>query len=222
MGHGKHVFNREGKVGSGTIAAIVALLVVGAFCYWAFLRGEASAKRLLAKKDLTPDEIRLVAEMLLAHDDEGLRGQALKHLGTQGDKAVPVLSEIAEKTDDSTLQFAVFGVLSYLDEKESVEVLGKLIVSPKLETRMEVVSIASKMNSPSAAPVLIKALEDENMMIRSTAAGALGPTGAREAIAPLRKALMNDPEKSVRAHAARSLKDLTGQDYRRFVDEPTG
>ena len=167
---------------------------------------------LLEAQTLGPDEIRRVATRLLVHDDIDLRSAAARKLTEAGDSAVPVLVELALKHPDRILRIAVLEVLRVLDEERTVTVVEQLAIEDDAELRRVAVDIAARLSHRGARDVLVKALDDEDGGVLSTAAGACASKGVRDAV-PALKQLLNHPSISVRRHSARALGRLTGKRY---------
>ena len=195
------------------VTAVVVFLVVGVG-YTVF---SGSAEDLLDQETLTPGEIQRVAEELLLHDDLQIRTRASEKLAAQGETAIPVLKDVGLSTSDSELRMAVFAVLAPMHAESAAEILEAMMDDDDPHIRQRAAKAASQLRTPRAVAVLEKGLADSHTGIRSSVAGLIGPAGIREVIPALKKAL-NDPERSVRKHAARSLEDLTGQDYSAAVD----
>jgi hypothetical protein len=91
----------------------------------------------------------------------------------------------------------------------------RLLASADPAVRLE--GVLRVANDASAAPLLLKALEDGDPFVRSTAAASLGRRGDPSAIGSL-LGLIRDPDLEVRRTASRSLLDLAGIRFKPVED----
>ncbi len=187
------------------VAAGVVLLVPAAFLVM-WLTSE-SAEDLLSAQSPTPAQIRKIATSLLVDSDLNIRSRASAKLSGLGEKATPILREVAAETRDPELRFAVLGILRVMDAPAAVQVVGTLIQNPDANVRQEAVQLAGHIEAPKAAPLLEKAIQDPDPAVRSSAASRLDPRASPSAASRLQAAL-KDPDYNVRRHAARQLRQL--------------
>jgi HEAT repeat protein len=203
------------------VAAGVGIVVLGVMLMvW---RMSESTEDLLALQSPTPQQIRKIAVRLLVDPDLAIRARATAKLSGLGDKAKPVLRELASETSDEALRVAVLGVLRVLDSTAAAEVVVRMIQNPKVEVRQQAVHLAADISDAKATTALEQALADSDpgvrsaaaasldprssASVRSAAAASLDPRSSASAASKLRAAL-NDPDYNVRRHAARSLRLL--------------
>jgi HEAT repeat protein len=146
----------------------------------------------LALAAIGPAAAPAVAELTksLASDDHEIRGTACYALGKIGPDAAAAVEELQRRQQD-------------LDPSERIPLLWAL-----LKIRPGDQAIAQM-----AAPLLIEALEDQQALVRTEAAAALGGLGeyAQPALERL-KQLRDDPDASVRDAAAQAVQTLEGGD----------
>jgi hypothetical protein len=105
-----------------------------------------------------------------------------------------------------------FEALIKVQHIEVASFLSKLIEDKSwhLDTRCKAVESLGRIGDPSAIPVLIYALKDNNPSIQKSAAEALGEIGAMQAVPALVIAL-NDWDEDVKCNAADSLQKILGK-----------
>jgi HEAT repeat protein len=187
------------------IAAGLGALLALAFMGWKL--SAPSLDDLLALDSPTPQQIRQIAVKGLVHPDLAIRARATEKLAALGDRAKPVLSELAAESGDSDVRYAALSVLRGMDAAAAAQVMSKMVKDGAVETRIQAVNLAAGMPDPGAAGVLEKALDDPDVSVRSAAAASLDPRSSPAAAAKLRAAL-KDPDYNVQRHAARQLRKL--------------
>ena len=192
----------------------VGVLVVAGAAWWLFTPSTAD---LLDANELTPKQIYKVATELLVHEDPKIREKSSAKLTEQGAKAVPVLQEICLTHTDSVVRKAALLVVKSIDAGAAVAILDKLITDPDPEIRRVAANSAVTLDDPRSIGILKKAMNDQDTGVRLIATGGLGQKSANDSVAALERAL-SDQNISVRRHAARSLQNLTGRNYRDRVN----
>jgi len=132
-------------------------------------------------------------------------------------EAIKPLSVIHEdQTEPKEVRYATADALGKMKNKEALDSLLKVFVNKeeKEHNLKYVIAIGFRDNKElNAVDVLIQALKDDDGMLRFKAAQVLGELKVKESIGALEEVLKNDPDKTVRRRAARSLEAITGRSY---------
>ncbi len=123
----------------------------------------------------------------LFSEDNVKRVRALRKISEMGENAIPVIPTIIDLLDENT--FVLLENDDKLNETTSIEKEAKLALV--------------KIGKPAVNP-LIKALKDEDVLIRRNAAEVLGLIGSVSAVEPL-IAILKDTDDNVREKVAESL-----------------
>ncbi len=123
----------------------------------------------------------------LFSEDNVKRVRALRKISEMGENAIPVIPTIIDVLDENT--FVLLENDDKLNETTSIEKEAKLALV--------------KIGKPAVNP-LIKALKDEDVLIRRNAAEVLGLIGSVSAVEPL-IAILKDTDDNVREKVAESL-----------------
>lgn len=131
--------------------------------------------------------------------------------------AIKPLSKVLEgQTEPKEVRYATADALGKMKNKEALEVLLKVFSNKeeKEHNLKYVIAIGFRDNKElDAVDVLIQTLKDDDGMLRYKAVQVLGELKAKESIDALEKVLKEDPDKTVRRRAARSLEIITGLSY---------
>lgn len=145
----------------------------------------ASLLGQIKKKEAVPALVRTTT-------DKALSDIAAISLGDIGDKsAIPALRKMSEDFPDRRL-WAGYG-LAALGEPDGFEILTTVAVSNSVWTeRRHAVEALGKIGNSKAVPTVVKALKDQHINVRVSAARALGMIGDPAALLALTEAL-DDP-----------------------------
>ena len=75
-------------------------------------------------------------------------------------------------------------------------------------SKIDAATSLGEMGDPSAVPALIKALDDPDLDVRESAAGALGKIKDERALSKLEDVAEDDPEKLVRDAALKAIESI--------------
>ena len=132
-------------------------------------------------------------------------------------EAIKSLSVILEdQTEPKDVRYATADALGKMKNKEALNSLLKVFSNKEEKERnlKYVIAIGFRDNNDlNAVDALIKALKDDDGMLRYKAAQVLGELKVQKSVKTLEEVLRNDPDKSVRRRAARSLEAITGRSY---------
>lgn len=149
--------------------------------------------------------IDAVTEQIAALRDEdwAVRENAAHLLGTLKDpRAVTPLIALLRDQDRSVREAAIEALRAI--GAQSVEALGTCLDQPDLSVQEAAAAILSTIADERVLPLLIKALQSSDWIVRMQAAKALGLVKHPDAIAPLIP-LLQDKVKAVREEAAAGL-----------------
>jgi HEAT repeat protein len=150
-------------------------------------------------KVCTPQVLPLIDE-----EDEALRIAVAELLGKLGDpRAVPAL--LRHQDDSPAVRRTVIGALAAIAHSSAEDALLRALNNPEDDgdARAQAAVALGKIASARGVATLVRALSDEDLIVRSAAVGALARAG-RAAIPALTQAIRNaDPE--VRRLAAEAL-----------------
>ncbi|MDB5384366.1 MAG: Phycocyanin alpha phycocyanobilin lyase [Planctomycetaceae bacterium] len=139
----------------------------------------------LKEKDAVPDLIE-------ATRDKTIHYAAAVSLGQISDrKAIPALQQMARDFPDHRL-WAGYG-LALLSEPEGFEILTEMASDPQWVNRRHSVEAMGTIGDRKMAPLLVKALKDQKMEVRISAAISLGKIGD-PATLPVLTAALNESE----------------------------
>jgi HEAT repeat protein len=130
-------------------------------------------------------------------------------------QAVPLLKKEVEDKNSRVRRYAIIALLEIAPEQSLKELLSmwEQDRDSLLERQLLYNINTSRLKDKKLCPFLIKVLENNPRKdMRQGAVIALGRIGGEQAIAALKKALL-DEEKRVRLYAAQALQMLTGQTY---------
>ncbi|MEU4764544.1 HEAT repeat domain-containing protein [Actinosynnema sp. NPDC023794] len=182
----------------------------------------------------------LVVPAALAATDDGdpaVRERAIRVLAAHGDQRA--VGRLAAACDGRHVRVALTGlvrlaeppvaptladVLQRTTDRRTRKLAGRALArigaGPRLPTwhqdrvvRRVAVWVVGQRADPGGAHVLIRALKDEDELVRARAAAGLGRVAVAEALAPLTDAL-DDPRPRVRANAATALGRIAPADLR--------
>src|SRR5262245_43355730 len=105
------------------IGGLAALLGLGFVGWWL---SAPSIEDLLASDSPTPQQIRQIVLSGLTHSDIKIRSRATDKLAGLGEKAKPVLGEIAAHSGDSELRYAALSVLRGVDSGAAAQVMSQM------------------------------------------------------------------------------------------------
>ncbi|MGE3805405.1 MAG: HEAT repeat domain-containing protein [Gemmataceae bacterium] len=121
----------------------------------------------------------------LAHLEDGVWEIPGEQLIDLGQEATPHLAALLESPDEWARARAV-RVLIEIGGPEAEQAMARTIKDPSQEVRLStVLALWKPQGGPVAADILMRALDDDEMLIRSRAARALGENGDPRARAPL-------------------------------------
>src|SRR5437868_4063817 len=116
--------DRKEKQLLGWLVGGLAVLLVLGFIAWRL--SAPSLEDLLALDSPTPQQIRQIAVSGLTHPDLKIRARATDKLAGLGDKAKPVLREVAEKSGDADVRYAALNVLRGMDSGAAARVMSQM------------------------------------------------------------------------------------------------
>lgn len=167
----------------GVVAAIVDQMKAdgGARGPGGDVLGSATFLRQGAHKESVP---LLLAQ--LKDKDEGVRGGAADALGKIGDpQAVPALKELMHSDTPGIRRIAI-GSIALIADKSGEDALTEAIdnTDDDNEARAQAAAGLGKIATPSALATLVKALNDNDLKLRSAAVAALARAGRPTPDAP--------------------------------------
>lgn len=173
-----------------------------------------SIEDLLNADTLNSSQIRRLATNYLLHKKIDLRERASRKLATQGEAAVPVLQEVAMSNPE--VRKPVLNILMVLNVDAAFDQLEVMIEDEDAAIRVAAASAAVSNPHPRSGEILSKVLDDDDTGVRLMVIEGARFIG-RPAIEPLMHSL-GDPNTTVRRHAARALRGLTGKDFSQYVN----
>lgn len=114
-------------------------------------------------------------------------------------------SDVRGRTDSTIIRAQAARVLGRLGDSRAIPHLVEFAGDPESNVRMEVLGALGKLKARGSLNVVVDGLKDESVVVRGSAAQALGRIGDQTAIGPLRTVLDVDADPEVRLHAAESL-----------------
>ena len=132
-------------------------------------------------------------------------------------ETIKPLSVILEDQNESKeVRYATADALGKMENKEAFDSLLKVFSNKeeKEHNLKYVIAIGFRDNKEyNAVEALLQALKDDDGMLRYKAAQVLGELKVQKSVKALEEVLRDDPDKSVRRRAARSLEAITGRSY---------
>ena len=137
---------------------------------------------------------------------------ALGQMGDQLSKNAIVGLLTALGDTDSVVKQAASSAFGNIGSQERViPLLNELFSISGPDTRWAVVHVLREMDTPSAYPLYLTALQDPQPRIRQMAVSGLGELGDHHAVPLIRDRLFKDEDEGVRSEAAFRLGKLGGQ-----------
>jgi len=127
-----------------------------------------------------------------------------------------VLEEISLFHSDEYVRSVVLDSLMEIDTQVTVDVLEKLMVDPSVEARRTAAATAVRLKHPRSRAILKKALDDEDSGVLLAGIEGCEVKRIHKAVPKLESALKH-PNVTIRRHAARALRVLTGRSYRKKI-----
>jgi HEAT repeat protein len=128
-----------------------------------------------------------------------------------GKAALPDLLGALDKDDDAAVQAMAARMIGDLGATEAGD---RLIARMKAEydpdVRIALTEALRKIKPPKATDLLIEALEDQNVGVRTEAARALGEMKERKAVGPIIRFLSPDEDTQVTVAMLKALANITG------------
>lgn len=144
--------------------------------------------------------------LCLADEDHRVRIRAAQALGKlQVTAAAPHLEQSLLTDPARRVRWRAAEALYILEAKAAAPALMNSINDAYSSVRLVCIRALSDWRIAAAVPLIIEALQDSIRRVRCVAARALGEMGDYRALAPLRDALWQDTEESVRLDCTRAL-----------------
>lgn len=185
----------------------------------------AQGARALARSGTPADKARLIS--LIDRDDEPMVRQAA--LETLGQIGGPEAEKAAVSAlDDPDLAPSALGALQSLGTRSAGTAIAELALHGDDPTlRAQAMSTLASFPSEQSENTMVRALEDDDAMVRSAAIGALQTTGTRTAAEALAGKLAFDAEDSraeaeQAAWALRGIGGAVAEEYREEIDALIG
>ena len=121
-----------------------------------------------------------------------------------------------DQNESKEVRYATADALGKMENKEAFDSLLKVFSNKeeKEHNLKYVIAIGFRDNKEyNAVEALLQALKDDDGMLRYKAAQVLGELKVQKSVKALEEVLRDDPDKSVRRRAARSLEAITGRSY---------
>lgn len=145
----------------------------------------------------------------LSDEDHRVRTRAAQALGKLGvTEAIPDLVLCLSQDGARRARWRAAEALRLLNAKSAVPSFLVALEDAYSSVRLEAIRALAEWKVTEAVSAIAEALNDERRRIRCAAAKALGDIGDYRALAPLRDALWQDPEESVRLLCTRALGQL--------------
>lgn len=144
---------------------------------------------------------------MLRDPDPAVRAAAAEGTGRCDFATVAELSSILRAETDLTAARALIKAIGQVGGDEAVDVLAGVFNSGDAALRFDVVRALGCTATPTAYPLLLEALADEDPAIRTIALSALGELGDTRAAEPLARHI-DDPNRDRRRLAAASIARL--------------
>lgn len=145
----------------------------------------------------------------LDDEDHRVRIRAAQALGKlQATAAIPRLAQCLATDTARRVRWRAAEALHVLEARSVAPTLVSALSDAYSSVRMVCIRALSEWKVESALPAIAEALQDPMRRVRCAAARALGEMGDYRALAPLRDALWQDEEESVRLDCTRALGNL--------------
>ena len=183
----------------------------------------AAALRGLLEYEGT-DLIAVLAEMLREDPDIEVRGEAAialgryaleAELGHMDDKYRDVIAEVliesAEDNDeDEGVRAKSIEALGALSGEETDNLIESIYAEDSLTLKIGAVDAMGRSCNEAWLPIVIKEMEHRAPIMRHAAAFAAGEIEDDEAVGPLQRMAIQDPDREVRLSAIRALGEIGG------------
>src|SRR3954464_9718051 len=192
------------------------------------LQDESGAVRAQAIRGLIEyegrDLISVLATMLREDADLDVRSEAaialgryaleaeLGHLGDSDREAIAdVLMESAEDNDeDIGVRAKAIEALGAISGDEIDNLIESIYAEESMVLKIGAVDAMGRSCNDTWLPIVLKELEHRAPLMRHAAAFAAGEIGEEEAVSPLQRAAIQDPDSEVRHAAIRALGSIGG------------
>ncbi len=169
----------------------------------------ADVRREAAESLLKLNDSRAVAPLAkaLRDKDRTVRKTAIQALGIlKAPEVVPDLIDIVDSTSSSYERKSAILALTEIGDPRRVAILVRTAMYEQdPDVRIEAEKAISRIRDPEITRQLIAYLQDEDSVVRQTAAIFLGRRIDASALEPLAGLALEDPEPSVRMSASKSL-----------------
>ena len=171
----------------------------------------SNAAKALEKSSDT-EVVKHLCDVMFNDEDCLIRSELVDIIGNLGSlKSIECL-KFGLKHHDSSVRGKAAQHLGKLIPEELISLLNEEFISGDINTRRDIVNLLGGTRVPEAIPTLIKALSDNNWIVRSNAVDQIGLLGIwldkrllKDAVIELVNILQGDPNNSVRSAAALSL-----------------
>jgi HEAT repeat protein len=136
----------------------------------------------------------------------------LGHLGeSDGDEIREALIEsVEDEMEDEVVRASAIEAVGVLSGEDTENLIESIFREESIWLKVGAVDAMGRSANESWLPIVIDEMENESPEMRHAAAFAAGEIGAEEAIQPLKRLAINDPDREVQLAAVRGLGEIGG------------
>lgn len=216
--HGRYLGAASFKTIAGIVGAVVAVVLLGSLLF------RTSAEDLLNADTLTPEQIRKVATKYLVHESFEIREKASAKLADMPEESAPVLSDICRSYEDMRVRTVVLALLMAIDDGATIDVIEEGYRDGPSEWKRECVRNATRFKNQTKQKSIMERAkkmvadaafsDDIGVLLEGVGGVEVYQIKSKKIEKRLYSLVKKHEEMSVRRHAARAFRAITGKEMK--------